>query len=118
MEKEQVAAALDEIGTILELHGENAFKSNAYHNAARTVEQLETNLDEAINSGQLAKMRGIGERMYDHILELRRTGKLTHLEELRKKTPAGLFEMMRIQGLGPKKVRALYDQLGIDTSTS
>jgi DNA polymerase (family 10) len=114
MEKEQVAAALDEIGTILELQGENAFKCNAYHNAARIVEQLETNLDEAIKSGQLAQMRGIGERMFDHVRELQQTGKLKHLEDLRKKTPPGLFEMMRIQGLGPKKVRALYDRLGID----
>jgi DNA polymerase (family 10) len=114
MEKEQVAAVLDEVGTLLELHGENAFKCNAYHAAARIVEQLETNLTEAINSGQLAQMRGIGERMYDHILELQRTGKLSHLEALRQKTPPGLFQMMRIQGLGPKKVKAMYDQLGID----
>ncbi|HKI34373.1 MAG TPA: DNA polymerase/3'-5' exonuclease PolX [Gemmataceae bacterium] len=114
MEKEQVAAALDEVGTLLELQGENAFKCNAYHSAARTVEQLETNLTEAVRSGQLAQMRGIGERMYDHILELQRSGKLAHLEDLRQKTPPGLFQMLRIQGLGPKKVKAMYDQLGID----
>jgi DNA polymerase (family 10) len=114
MEKEQVAAALDEVGTLLELQGENAFKSNAYHNAARTIEQLETNLTEAIRSGQLAQLRGIGERLQEHILELHRTGHLAQLDELRRKTPAGLIAMMRIQGLGPKKVRSLYDQLGID----
>jgi DNA polymerase (family X) len=114
MEKEQVAAALDEVGTLLELQGENAFKSNAYHNAARTLEQLETNLADAIQSGQLGQLRGIGERMQEHILELNRTGKFGQLEELRRKTPPGLLEMMRIQGLGPKKIKALYDQLGID----
>ncbi|HZY84891.1 MAG TPA: DNA polymerase/3'-5' exonuclease PolX [Gemmataceae bacterium] len=115
MEKEQVAAALDEVGTLLELQGENAFKCNAYHNAARTIEQLETNLSDAVQSGQLGQLRGIGERMQEHVLELHRTGKLTQLEELRKKTPAGLFQMLRIQGLGPKKVKALHDELGIDT---
>ncbi len=114
MEKEQVAAALDEVGTLLELQGENAFKCNAYHNTARALEQLETNLADAIASGQLAQMRGVGERMYEHILELHRTGHLTQLDQLRKKTPPGLFQMLRIQGLGPKKVKALYDQLGVD----
>jgi DNA polymerase (family 10) len=114
MEKDQVAAALDEVGTLLELQGENAFKCNAYHNAARTLEQLETNLADAIQSGQLAQMRGIGERLRDHIVELHRTGKLPQLDELRRKTPPGLLQMLHIQGLGPKKVKALHDQLGID----
>jgi DNA polymerase (family 10) len=114
MEKEQVAAALDEVGTLLELQGENAFKCNAYHTAARILEQLETNLADAIQSGQLAEMRGIGDRLRQHIVELHQTGHLAQLDELRKKTPPGLLEMLRIQGLGPKKVKALYDQLGID----
>jgi DNA polymerase (family 10) len=114
MEKEQVAAALDEVGTLLELQGENAFKCNAYHSAARTLEQLETNLADAIQSGQLAELRGIGERMQEHILELHRTGTMKQLDELRRKTPPGLLQFLRIQGLGPKKVKAMYDQLGID----
>jgi DNA polymerase (family 10) len=114
MEKDQVAAALDEYGTLLELQGENAFKCNAYHTAARTLEQLETSLVEAVRTGQLGQLRGIGERLQEHILELHRTGHLAQLEELRRKTPPALLTMMRIQGLGPKKVKALYDQLGID----
>jgi DNA polymerase (family 10) len=114
MEKDQVAAALDEVGTLLELQGENAFKCNAYHNAARAIEQLETNLADAIESGHLKQMRGIGERLQDHIVELHRTGTLKQLEDLRKKTPPGLLQMLRVQGMGPKKVKALYDQLGID----
>src|SRR5207253_4912883 len=77
-------------------------------------EQLETNLADAIQSGQLAQMRGIGERLRGHVLELHSTGKLTQLDDLRKKTPPGLLQMLHIQGLGPKKVKALYDQLGID----
>jgi DNA polymerase (family 10) len=114
MEKDQVAAALDEVGTLLELQGENAFKCNAYHAAARTLEQLETNLADAIESGTLKETRGIGERMYEHILELRKNGSLTQLDDLRKKTPPGLLKMLHIQGLGPKKVKTLYDQLRID----
>jgi DNA polymerase (family 10) len=114
MEKDQVAAALDEVGTLLELQGENSFKCNAYRAAARTLEQLETNLTDAIESGHLAEMRGIGERMYGHVLELYRTGKFAQLEELREKTPVGLLQMLRIQGMGPKKVKAVYEQLGVD----
>jgi DNA polymerase (family X) len=114
MEKEQVAAVLDEIGTLMELQGENAFKCNAYHSAARTIEQLETNLDDVIRTGKLGELRGIGERMQENILLLHRTGKLPLLDDLRKKVPAGLFQILRVQGLGPKKVKAMYDQLGID----
>src|SRR5438445_312114 len=68
MEKEQVAAVLDEIGTLFELQGENAFKCNAYHSAARTIEQLETSLDDVIRTGKLRELPGIGERMQENIL--------------------------------------------------
>jgi DNA polymerase (family 10) len=114
MDKEQVAAILDEIGTLLEIQGENAFRCNAYHNAARAVEQLETSLEEAIDNNTLGQVRGIGETLRDKITTLVKTGRLAFYEDLRKTTPPGLFQMLRIQGLGPKKVKALYDQLGID----
>ncbi len=114
MDKAQIAAALDEVGTLLELQGENAFKCNAYHSAARTLDQLETSLDDAIQSGSLSELRGIGDRLKEHILELHRTGHLAQLDDLRKKTPPGLLQMLRIQGMGPKKVKALYDQLHVD----
>ena len=114
MEKDQVAAALEEVGTLLELQGENAFKCQAYHNAARTIEQLEVPLGEVVAAGQLGTIRGIGERLREQVTTLYHTGQLPLLDELRRKTPPGLLQMLRIQGLGPKKVKALYDQLGID----
>jgi DNA polymerase (family 10) len=114
MEKEQVANALEEIGTLLELQGENPFKCQAYHNAARLISQLESSLADVIASGKLGEIRGIGERLQDHIITLHKTGSLPTLDDLRRKTPPGLMQMLRIQGLGPKKVKALYDQLGID----
>jgi DNA polymerase (family 10) len=115
MDKEQVAAILDEIGTLLEIQGENAFRCNAYHNAARAVEQLEVPLDQAVKDGTLTSVRGIGDTLRDKITTLVTTGRLPFYEDLKKKTPPGLFQMLRIQGMGPKKVKALYDQLGIDT---
>lgn len=114
MDKEQVAAVLDEIGTLLEIQGENAFRCNAYHNAARAVEQLDGSLEDAIANNTLGQVRGIGETLREKITTLVTTGRLPFYEDLRKKTPPGLFQMLRIQGLGPKKVKALYDELGID----
>jgi DNA polymerase (family X) len=115
MEKEQVAAIIDEIGTLLELQGENSFRCNAYHNAARALEQLETSLSEVVKEGKLAEVKGIGETLKEKITTLVTTGKLPFYEDLKSKTPPGLLEMLRLPGVGPKKVKALFDQLGIDS---
>jgi DNA polymerase (family 10) len=114
MNKEQVAAALDEIGTLLELQGESSFRCLAYHNASRAISQLETNLADVVAAGKLGDIPGIGATLKEKITTLVTTGGLPYLEDLRKKTPPGLLKMLRIPGMGPKKVKALYDQLGID----
>jgi DNA polymerase (family 10) len=115
MSKDEVAAALDEIGTLLELKGENAFRANAYHNAARTIQQIEGDLKQLVAEKKLAEVRGIGESMQEKITTLVTTGNLPYLEELRASIPAGLVTMLRLPGMGPKKVKALYDNLKIDT---
>ncbi len=115
MTKDDVADALDEIGTLLELKGENAFRCNAYHNGARTVRQLEGDLRELVDQNRLEGVRGIGEALREKISTLVRTGELPYLETLRSEVPAGLVEMLRLPGLGAKKVKALHDGLGIDT---
>ncbi len=115
MDKHQVAAILDEIGTLLALQGENLFRCQAYHNAARALEQLEENLAEVVASGRLGSIRGIGETLREKITTLVTTGRLPFHEQLRQRTPTGLLDLLRIQGLGTKKVKALYDQLGIDS---
>jgi DNA polymerase (family X) len=115
MNKDQVAAILSEIGTLLELKGENSFRCNAYHNAARAIEQLETDLKEIVAQGKLGEIRGIGDTLKEKITTLVTTGHLPFYEDLKAKIPAGLLDMLRIQGLGPKKVKALHDQLGIDS---
>ncbi len=115
MNKEQVAAILDEIGTLLELKGENTFRCNAYHNGARAIEQLETDLGDLVAQGKLGEIPGIGDTLKEKITTLVTTGKLPFYEDLKQTIPAGLVQMLRIQGLGPKKVKAMYDQLGIDT---
>ncbi len=114
MDKHQVAAILDEIGTLLELQGENPFKCNAYHNAARTVDQLSGSLADEIQSGHLGDLRSIGESLREKITTLATTGQLPYYEELKAKFPPGVLDLLRVQGLGPKKVKALYEELGID----
>ncbi|HVS38057.1 MAG TPA: helix-hairpin-helix domain-containing protein, partial [Gemmataceae bacterium] len=114
MNKDDVAAALDEIGTLLEIQGENAFRCNAYHNAARAVGQIEGDFAEIVKAGKLTDIRGVGDTLRDKITMLVTTGKLPFLDDLRAKTPPGLLQMLRVGGLGPKKVKALYDQLGVD----
>jgi len=114
MNKAQVAAILDEIGTLLELQGENSFRTNTYHNGARVVEQLEEDLDDLVAQKKLGQVRGIGSSLEQKIVTLVTTGSLPYYDELKKKTPEGLLQMLRVQGLGPKKVKALYDNLKID----
>lgn len=115
MTKDEVAAALDEIGTLLELQGESPFRTNAYHNGARAVQQLDGDLNEMVAAGKLVGVRGIGDALREKISTLVTTGKLPYLDDLRAKVPPGLVEMLRLPGVGPKKVKALHDELGIDT---
>ena len=115
MTKDDVADALDEIGTLLELKGENAFRTNAYHNAARLVQNLPGDLAQMVAEGKLEDVRGIGDALAQKITTLVTTGKLPYLEELRASVPEGLVQMLRLPGLGPKKVKALHDNLQIDS---
>ncbi|MGA2863248.1 MAG: DNA polymerase/3'-5' exonuclease PolX [Verrucomicrobiota bacterium] len=115
MDKDQVAEILVSIATLLELKGENPFKVRAYLNAARTLETMNEPLGKLVAEGRLGEIKGIGEALQRKITELVTTGKLTYYEELKAATPPGLVAMLEIPGLGPKKVKALHDQLGIKT---
>ena len=114
MDKKEVADILDEIGTLLELKGENPFKCRAYHNASRIITALTQDIKELITTDTLKDIKGIGEGLSEKIKELANTGKLKYYDDLKKSLPAGLFEMLRVQGLGPKKVKILYDKLNIN----
>ena len=115
MDKEQVAAVLAEIGTLLELKGENPFKTRAYHNAARTLEGLAEPLDKIVSEGRLGEIKGFGDALVDKITKLVTTGNLPYYDELKASVAPGLIEMLGIPSLGPKKVKKLHDELGVDT---
>jgi DNA polymerase (family 10) len=109
MNAPQVAAALSEIGTLLELQGANPFRAQAYHTAARAIETLDGDLNTIVAEGHLSTVRGVGATMQEAITALVRDGHYDMLDKLRAKTPTGLIQMLRLPGLGPKKVKALHE---------
>jgi len=115
LDNKGVSAVLQEVALLLELKGENPFKVKAYSNAARTIEILEETLEGRVREGRLKEMKGIGEALSQHIAELVTTGRLQLYEDLKNSVPPGHLEMLRIPGLGPKKIKALYDKLDVKT---
>ncbi len=113
--KKDVIRILEEIAVLLELKGESPFKSIAYANAARRLETLEEDLEELVRRGGLTSIKGIGEALSKKITELVTTGRLEYYDKLRASIPPGHLEMLRIPGLGPKKIRALHEKLAIET---
>ena len=114
MDKSKVAETLVEIGLLLELKGENPFKTRAYSNAARAIENLAEALEKVVAEDRLTEVKGIGEAISKKVKELVETGKLAYHTELKASIPAGLSEMLEIPGVGPKKIKTLYDKLGIE----
>ena len=115
MDKDAVAEVLKEIGVLLELKGENPFKTRAYVNGARTLEGLTEPLDTLIHEERLGEVKGIGKALVEKITELFETGELEYYTNLKASIPPGLIEMLDVQGMGPKKVKALHDKLGIES---
>lgn len=113
MDKHEVAAILEEIGTLLSIKGENPFKIRAYHTAARSIESLEEDLEAIVKAKTLKDLPGIGERLSKKITTLVLTGHLPYYEKLKKSLPKGLLDLLRIPGLGGKKIKILYEKLKI-----
>lgn len=113
--KHDVGRILEEIAVLLQIKGENQFKIRAYENAARAIEMADEDLAVLINEQRLHGIKGIGNTLAAQITELVQTGELAYYEELRQSVPPGLFDLLKIPGLGPKKVKALYANLGIAT---
>jgi len=111
--KQEIIAILDELALLLEMKGENPFKSRAYTHAARSLEALDGDLEAIIRDGRLGEIKGVGAAIGKKIAELAATGELRYYRELKDSIPAGHFELLKLPGLGPKKIRFLYEKLGI-----
>src|SRR5436853_849621 len=115
MTKEEIAGILEQIATLLELKGENPFKVRAYSNAARAIDTLGGNVPNLQDEEAVAKIPGIGKSIALKIKELAATGSLKYLEELSAEFPGGIMELFSLPSLGAKKIKALFDQLGISS---
>ena len=111
-----IAAVFEEIADLLEIRGDNPFRIRAYRNAARTVGELGQDLAALVARGRnLPKLPGIGADLAGKIAEIGRTGTCALLERLHRELPAAITELLRIPGLGPKRVKLLHDALKVDT---
>lgn len=115
MDRAAIAAILRETAELLELDGENPFRCRAYANGSKAIAGLAEDPLELLELGRLAEVRGIGPGLAAGIAELLVTGRLAIHEELRSRRPPGVLELLRVPGLGPKRLRLLIDALDIGT---
>lgn len=112
-DKRAAARVLDEIARLLELSEPNPFKARAFERAARALESSGEDLDRLVREDRLLSVAGIGRGIGPVVAEIVTTGRSAYLEELRLQYPPGIFEMMRVPGLGLKKIGILYSTLGV-----
>src|ERR1044072_579400 len=115
MDKATIADVLEKIATLLGLKDENPFKIRAYVNAARSLETWGGNISDLRDEEILEKIPGIGKAIAAKIKELVETGSLRYFEELRAEFPAEILELFSLPGLGAKKIKALYERLGVSS---
>ncbi len=113
--KEDVIELLESIARLLELKGENVFKIRAYTNAVRTLETFSGDFTALVEESQLGTVGGIGSALEEKITTFATTGELPYYDNLKAEFPASLFDLFELQGLGPKKIKALWEALDITT---
>ncbi len=114
----EIAGALDELGDLSELDGAINYRVIAYRNAAKTVRDAPVSVSLLARKGRATELPGIGATIQDKVLALADEGAIPAAVKLRAKFPPGLIEIMRLPGLGPKRARRLYDELGVDSLES
>lgn len=117
MTKDEIIDILENIARLLELKGENPFKVRAYTNGARALETLTDDLVVLVEKNGLGEVDGIGKALAEKITTLVLTGHLDYYEHLREEFPPDIFTLFDLQGLGAKKIKVLYDSLGIHSLT-
>src|SRR5919112_4058657 len=110
-----IAALFDELADLYELDGAVVHRVLAYRNAAKTVREAPRSVAALTREGNVTQLPGIGRTLEEKIVALLDTGSIPAAEKLRAKFPVGLVDMTRLPGLGPKRARKLFDELGIDS---
>ena len=114
MTNKEIARAFADLAAIMELHNENPFKIKSYQNAYITLRKLDTSLD-TMTKTDMDAVKGIGKSTSEKIVELLQKGEMQAFRQYADKTPAGVVEMLHIKGFGPKKIQAVWQELGIET---
>ncbi|MDZ7700396.1 MAG: DNA polymerase/3'-5' exonuclease PolX [Deltaproteobacteria bacterium] len=118
VQNSDVKDIFNKVADLLDIEGANPFRVRAYRNAARTLSSLPRNVSEMVHAGDdLTELAGIGEDLAGKIKEIVKTGSLAQLEEIQKETPSELDKLMKLDGLGPKRVKTLYHELNIANLT-
>jgi DNA polymerase (family 10) len=113
MDNYEIAKQFSLLSKLMDIHGENSFKSKTYSIAAYKIEQLTVEL-QTLSPEKIFSINGIGDAIGKKILELTETGKMNALEELLSKTPEGILEMMKIKGIGPKKISIIWKEMNVE----
>ncbi|MDQ6843995.1 MAG: hypothetical protein M3Z92_06540 [Bacteroidota bacterium] len=113
MDNYTIAKYFSLLSKLMEVHGENSFRSKTYSIAAYKIEQLTVEL-QTLSKEKIFAINGIGNAIGNKILEIIDTGKMKMLQELLSKTPEGIMEMMKIKGIGPKKIFIIWKEMGIE----
>ncbi|WP_287153868.1 DNA polymerase/3'-5' exonuclease PolX [Candidatus Solincola tengchongensis] len=114
-EVEELTRALEELAELSDIKGEVRFKVNAYHRAAEVVREVGEEILQAEDVKELRKYKGIGEGIAKKILEFKRTGTISKLEELKEEIPVELISLLQVPNLGPRRAKLVYDELGVRT---
>ncbi|MFP6614892.1 MAG: DNA polymerase/3'-5' exonuclease PolX [Candidatus Hydrogenedentota bacterium] len=115
MTNKEVIGILDQIALLLDLSGESGFKSRAYTQAARQIERLEESVSILVEEDRLREIKGVGDALEQKITEFVTTGSLAYYENLKSQFPDSLFALFTIPGLGPKRIKQVYDELNIQS---
>lgn len=115
MTNKEVAKTFNLLGKLLELHGENPFKTRSYSSAYVTIRKQPSPVID-MSKEELLDIKGIGKAIAEKIVELRETGQVSALQRYINDTPTGIVDMLGIKGFGPKKVKAVWEQLGIESA--
>ncbi len=114
MNNNEIADSFSLLSKLMDIHGENSFKSKSYAIAAFNIEKLTVQLSE-IEQKKIETLKGIGASSAKKIIELLNTGRLTQLEEMIQSTPPGVIDMLKIKGIGPKKIHTIWKEMQLES---
>ncbi len=111
---EYIAAQFSLLSKLMDIHGENSFRSRSYSNAAFVIDKLPVELSD-LSVDKIIAIKGIGDSVAKRVDEIQQTGTLKSLIDLLEKTPPGITEMLQIKGLGPKKIATIWQEMDIES---